>query len=146
MTHSQRLAKAVPIAIQGDPAAFAQLRESRDRLTDGIVALDKGGTVGTRTVPATGDGARTQLVAVQTDWKDTQVNASVILDNEKLLTSIGATLRALNDATPALVEAAKQSGSQAQASDKPQGSKAGQDGKADSDGDGGAPARRRSSR
>ncbi|MEO8936309.1 MAG: methyl-accepting chemotaxis protein [Burkholderiaceae bacterium] len=105
LTHSQRLAKAVPIALQGDGAGFVQLRESRDRLTAGIAALDKGGTVGNRTVPSTGDGTRSQLAAVQTDWHDAQVNASIIVDREKLLTSVGATLRALDDATPALAEA-----------------------------------------
>ena len=51
LMHSQRLAKAVPIAIQGDPAAFAQLRESRDQLAAAIVALDQGGTVGNAACP-----------------------------------------------------------------------------------------------
>ena len=106
LMHSQRLAKAVPNAIQGDPAAFAQLRDSRDRLATGLDALDHGGTVGDRDVPATGDSARPLLAAVQTDWKAVQTNATVVLDNEALLTSIGATLRTLNDATPALAEAA----------------------------------------
>ncbi len=105
LMHSQRLAKAVPNAIQGDPTAFVQLRESRDRLATGLEALDKGGTVGNSAVPATGVGARPMLARVQADWKNTQANASIILDNEKLLTSVGATLRSLDDATPALAEA-----------------------------------------
>ena len=106
LMHSQRLAKAVPNAIQGDPTAFAQLRDSRDRLAMGLDALDHGGTVGDRSVPATGDSARPLLAVVQGDWKNVQTNATVVLDNEPLLTSIGATLRTLNDATPALAEAA----------------------------------------
>ena len=107
LMHSQRLAKAVPNAIQGDPNAFVQLKESRDRLATALDALDKGGTAGTRTVPATGDSQRPQLALVQTDWKDTQANATVILDNEALLTSIGTTLRKLNEATPAIAEASE---------------------------------------
>jgi len=105
LMHSQRLAKAVPNAIQGDPTAFVQLKESRDRLAGAIEALDKGGTVGSRTVPATSDSLRPQLALAQADWKDTQANATVILDNEALLTSVGTTLRSLNDATPGIGEA-----------------------------------------
>jgi twitching motility protein PilJ len=107
LMHSQRLAKAVPNAIQGDPKAFVQLRESRDRLAAALDALDKGGTAGNRTVPATGDSQRPQLTLVQNDWKDTEANATVILNNEALLTSIGTTLRKLNEATPAIVEASE---------------------------------------
>ncbi len=108
LMHSQRLAKAVPNALQGNGDAFAQLRDSRDRLATNLHALDDGGMVGDREVPGTGDNARPQLIAVQNDWKQASGNASVILDNEKLLTSIGATLRALNDATPALAQASEQ--------------------------------------
>ena len=105
LMHSQRLAKAVPNAIQGDATAFVQLKESRDRLASGIEALDHGGTVGNHDVPATGAGIRPLLAKVQEDWTQTQANASIILDNEKLLTSVGETLRALNDATPAIADA-----------------------------------------
>ena len=108
LMHSQRLAKAVPNALQGNDGAFAQLRDSRDRLATNLHALDDGGMVGDREVPGTGDSARLQLIAVQNDWKETSKSASVILDNEKLLTSIGATLRALNDATPALAQTSEQ--------------------------------------
>ena len=105
LMHSQRLAKAVPTAIQGDPAAFVQLRESRDRLATGLEALDHGGSVGPLSVPATGDGVRPLLTIVQADWKPMQEDATVVLDNEKLLTTVGTTLRALNEAAPALAEA-----------------------------------------
>lgn len=105
LMHSQRLAKSVPLAIRGEPAAFVQLRESRDRLAAGIDALDKGGIVGDQDVPAIGDRVRPQLTSVQADWKATQASASVILDNERQLTTVGTTLKTLNEATPALAEA-----------------------------------------
>ena len=108
LMHSQRLAKAVPNALQGNESAFAQLRDSRDRLATNLNALDDGGMVGDREVPGTGDSARLQLTAVQNDWKETSKSASVILENEKLLTSIGSTLRALNGATPALAQTSEQ--------------------------------------
>ena len=108
LTHSQRLAKAVPNALQGNASAFGQLRDSRDRLASNLNALDDGGVVGERDVPATGGAARQQLGVVQNDWKDMQKSAAVILDNEKLLASIGATLRGLNDTTPVLADASEQ--------------------------------------
>ncbi len=108
LTHSQRLAKAVPSALQGNANAFLQLRDSRDRLASNLLALDDGGVVGNRDVPATGGAARAPLAVVQNDWKEMQKGAGVILDNEKLLTTIGTTLRSLNDTTPALMEATEQ--------------------------------------
>ncbi len=105
LMHTQRLAKAVPNAIQGDPASFEQLRDSRDRLASGIAALDQGSDSGNRSFPTLNAAGLPRLATVQTDWKATQANASVILGQEKLLTTIGATLRTLNETTPALAEA-----------------------------------------
>ena len=108
LMHSQRLAKAVPTAVQGNVDAFAQLRDSRDRLAANLNALANGGRVGNRDVPASSGNARAILTGVETDWKKTEKNASIVLDNQTLLTSVGSTLRALNDANPALLETTEQ--------------------------------------
>lgn len=108
LMHAQRLAKAVPNALQGNVEAFVQLRDSRERFNANLKALVEGGTVGDREVPASGDHARDALAVVQKDWGQTDGNAVVILDNEKLLTSIGATLKTLNGLTPVLAEASDQ--------------------------------------
>ena len=108
LMHSQRLAKAVPTAVQGNVDAFAQLRDSRDKLAANLNALANGGQVGNRDVPASSGNARALLTGVETEWKQTEKNATIVLDNEKVLTSIGSTLRALNDANPALLETTEQ--------------------------------------
>ena len=108
LMHSQRLAKAVPTAVQGNADAFAQLRDSRDKLAANLNALANGGQVGTRDLPASSGNARALLTGVETDWKQTEKNATVVLDNETVLTSIGATLRALNEANPAFLETTEQ--------------------------------------
>lgn len=108
LMHSQRLAKAVPTALQGNVDAFVQLRDSRDRLAANLSVLGNGGVHGGRDVPATTGIARTVLTGVETEWKQAEKNATVVLDNEKVLTSIGTTLRALNDANPALLETTEQ--------------------------------------
>ena len=108
LMHSQRLAKAVPTAIQGNPDAFVQLRDSRDQLAANLSALANGGTRGSRDVAATTGAARTVLNDVEAEWKQAEKNSTVVLDNEKVLTSIGKTVRALNDANPALLETTEQ--------------------------------------
>ncbi|KMY65423.1 chemotaxis protein, partial [Desulfocarbo indianensis] len=42
LMHSQRLAKAVPVALLGNANAFAQLKESRARLQENLEALKNG--------------------------------------------------------------------------------------------------------
>lgn len=108
LMHSQRLAKAVPNALLGNVEAFAQLRDSRDRLAANLAVLENGGSHGSRSVPATSGSARLVLNDVEAEWKKADKNATVVLDNEAVLTSIGSTLRTLSDANPALLETTEQ--------------------------------------
>ena len=108
LMHSQRLAKAVPTALQGNVDAFAQLRDSRDRLAANLAALAEGGTHGNRSVPSTSGAAKARLDDVDAVWKLAEKNAAIVIDNEAILTSIGSTLRALSDANPALLETTEQ--------------------------------------
>lgn len=108
LMHSQRLAKAVPAALQGIPDAFAQLRDSRDRLAQNLHVLTYGGTVGDRSVPASSARIQPILANVSQQWSRTEKNATVVLGNEQVLTTIGNTLRALNDSNPALLQLTEQ--------------------------------------
>ncbi len=108
LMHTQRLAKAVPTALQGNADAFVQLRDSRDRVAADLHALAEGGVVGSRDVPASGASAKPALAVVDKDWAETQKNATTILDDEKLLTSLGKALHALNAQTPAIAEGSEQ--------------------------------------
>ena len=49
--HSQRLGKAAPNAIQGNPEAFAQLEQSRMAINDALKLLSAGGEWQGRAVP-----------------------------------------------------------------------------------------------
>jgi twitching motility protein PilJ len=108
LMHSQRLAKAVPAALQGNADAFSQLRDSRDRLDENLAVLTNGGSLNNRSVPASSAEIQPTLAGLTEDWKRTQKNATVVLDNEKILTTIGTTLKALNDANPTLLELTEQ--------------------------------------
>lgn len=108
LMHSQRLAKAVPAALQGNPDAFKQLRESRDRLRENLDVLTRGGTLNGHSVPASSAEIQDRLKTLTSEWARTDKNATSVLDNEKILTTIGTTLKNLNDANPTLLELTEQ--------------------------------------
>jgi len=108
LMHSQRLAKGVPTALQGNTDAFKQLKESRDKLNSNLSVLAKGGKYGGRDVPASGSDIQPQLAKLDEEWRRTEKNATIVLDNEKVLTNIGNTIKALNDSNPTLLELTEQ--------------------------------------
>ena len=108
LMHSQRLAKAVPTAVQGNPEAFKQLRESRDQLAANLLTLTTGGVYGNASVPASTGIAREVLDKLNDEWKRTEKNASLVLDQETVLTKFGGTLKTLNETNPQLLELTEQ--------------------------------------
>ncbi|HEU4621157.1 MAG TPA: methyl-accepting chemotaxis protein [Burkholderiaceae bacterium] len=98
LMHSQRLARSAPNALQGSSAAFAQLRDSRDTLASELEDLAR----------VTSDQNMPVLQKAQEKWSITEKAASVIVADEKLLLSIGATLRKINDVNPALLDLSEQ--------------------------------------
>ena len=65
---SQRLAKASSLALQGNPVAFAQLRESRETFGKLLETLTSGGEVAGVGVPASPDNVRPQFDALTQVW------------------------------------------------------------------------------
>ncbi|RCS58716.1 methyl-accepting chemotaxis protein [Parvibium lacunae] len=108
LMHSQRLAKAVPTAVQGNPDAFKQLRESRDQLASHLQALTVGGNYQNTSVPAAGGAPAQILEKLNEEWKRTEKNASLVLDQEQVLTKFGSTLKTLNETNPQLLELTEQ--------------------------------------
>jgi len=104
LMHSQRLAKAVPNAVQGNPQAFVQLQESRAAIIENLLALSGEGD---RRVQVTGS-IEPLLTAVKTEWAVTDKNASVVLEQQKNLVQLGASIRAINANNPQLLELAEQ--------------------------------------
>jgi twitching motility protein PilJ len=104
LMHSQRLAKAVPNAVQGSVPAFSQLIESRDRIAANLRALsgegDRAVDTSSRVAPL--------LAAVRTEWAKSEKYASVVIDQQKNLVQLGASIRAINANNPQLLELAEQ--------------------------------------
>src|SRR5690606_22488410 len=103
LTHSQRVAKAAPQAIAGDPDAFVQLRDSRDIVNRSIVQLSEGGDAG-RGVPSE---MLADLQKLQQGWSASGDAAQVILYQSALLQSLGAMRREVIRVNPQMLEAAQ---------------------------------------
>ncbi len=106
--HSQRLGKAAPNAIQGNPAAFRQLEQSRKEINEEISVLLRGGEWHGRLIPAADTTRAEQIIDIQTVWEKSDKTASQILAMEKELTGFRATLKTLNEITPVLLELSEQ--------------------------------------
>ena len=104
---SQRLAKAAQQASQGNKEAFKQLRQSRNEFDASMKLLMAGGlATGGVDLPATGEGPRPALEALDTQWKKTERNASLVVGEERNLVALGEAVRSINANNPTLLELA----------------------------------------
>ncbi len=104
LMHSQRLAKAVPNAVLGNQAGFKQLQDSREQIEANLKALSGEGE---RSVSTPG-AVVPVLDKVKEEWQRSDKNASVVLEQQKNLTQLGASIRAINANNPQLLELAEQ--------------------------------------
>jgi twitching motility protein PilJ len=83
--HTQRLAKAAGLAARGQPAAFPQLRESRDQMAEYLKVLRDGGTALGVSLPpaASNEELSTRLAVLEKQWPVSQTAATSILAAEK---------------------------------------------------------------
>ncbi len=103
LMESQRLAKSVSQAMIGTPAAFPEVKESAEVLTRNVRAL------------ATGDGSSPSLPAAVQEAVDPLLplveradkNAAVVLAQQKALTEVGQSLRAINKQSGELLDTAE---------------------------------------
>ncbi len=105
---SQRLAKASSLALQGNAAAFKQLKDSRERFSQLIEHLTSGGSIGDIAVPPSPDSVQDQLKTLTEEWGKTDKNASQLMEMEKNLISLGKDVATINDKNPQLLELSEQ--------------------------------------
>ncbi|HBO80128.1 MAG TPA: chemotaxis protein, partial [Cupriavidus sp.] len=106
LMHSQRLGKAVPVALLGNAQAFKQLRESKEQLTTDMLALQNGSDE--KHVRATSGPGEPLLEKAMGSWKRSEKSAADVLAQQAILTTIGQTLQIFNASNPELLEAAEQ--------------------------------------
>jgi twitching motility protein PilJ len=108
LMHSQRLAKAAPMAVRGGGDAFRQLAESRGRLSEAMAALQSGGMVRNQRVEPVDAALQPALAGFAEPWKRTDQAAATLTQLQPTLSSIAQTARTVLDAQPRIVELAEQ--------------------------------------
>jgi twitching motility protein PilJ len=108
LMHSQRIGKAAPNAIQGNPEAFKQLQDSRRAFTEDLAVLSKGGSYQGREIDPPSPDLEPLLKETQKAWAGSDKAAENILKLQKPLTGFGATLEKLNELSPNLLELTEQ--------------------------------------
>jgi twitching motility protein PilJ len=89
---SQRLAKASSLALQGNPAAFAQLASSRQQFAQLLERLILGGDIAGASVPASPDAVRPKLDALTARWTTVDKDASTVIAQQKNLVALGTSV------------------------------------------------------
>ncbi len=104
---SQRLAKASTLAVQGNSAAFAQLRDSRSVFNDLLQKLTSGGELGLVVVPSSPGSVQAQLEALSQRWAQVDKDATSVLGQEKQLIELGRHVATIDGKNAALLELAE---------------------------------------
>lgn len=105
---SQRLAKASTLALQGNPAAFAQLKESRSTFSQLLDKLTSGGDIGEISVPSSPDNVRPQLEALSQLWASTDKDAMTVVEQEKNLVALGQSVATIDNKNSNMLELTEQ--------------------------------------
>src|SRR3954469_18344524 len=103
---SQRLAKAAQQASQGNIEAFKQLKESRDEFAALMKLLSDGGLTAGTSLPATSAAAKPALDALDKEWKKTEKNSGLVINEQANLVALGNAVRSINASNPTLLELA----------------------------------------
>jgi len=102
LMHTQRLAKAAPIAINGNLVALGELRDSRDRIAANLDALEKGDPA--RGLSPSSLSIQRSVTRLLERWRASEAAASVIVAQEKVLLSFGSVIKRINDTSPRLLQ------------------------------------------
>src|SRR5574343_211436 len=105
---SQRLAKASTLAIQGNPSAFAQLRESRETFGSLLTRLSEGGDITGVSVPASSGDARALVDGLMERWKTTDKEALTVVEQEKTLIELGRNVATIDNKNAVMLELTEQ--------------------------------------
>ena len=105
---SQAIAKSAQLALQGNAAAFAELKDGRSNFAILIERVTQGGTIDEIAVPPSPDTAQPALQALTAEWGKTEKNAAVVLEQEKNLQQLGKSVSTINAKNPQLLELAEQ--------------------------------------
>jgi twitching motility protein PilJ len=107
-TATQRLAKSVAQASQGNIPAFTHLKDSRDAIGSLIEQLTNGGVIQDTSVPPAPDFARPPLEDLTKVWSDVEKDATLFLDQERNLIALGKSVATINKHNGQLLQLTEQ--------------------------------------
>jgi len=107
-TLSQQLAKASQLALQGDSAAFNELKGSREQFNTLLGAVTNGGDVDGTAIPGGSSAVADELAVVTELWQKTDKDAANLIEQEKNLASLGKAVNTINTKNPQLLELSEQ--------------------------------------
>ena len=96
LMHSQRVGKAAPNALAGNPASFDQLAESRAEVNRDLRLLTQGGDVGNVSVPGASGRQSALLARVRATWTASELGAANILQMKPALIGFDKSVRQLD--------------------------------------------------
>lgn len=105
---SQRLAKASSLALQGNPVAFTQLKESRATFAKLLDSLTSGGEINGTSVPASPGEVGPQLTALTERWAATDKDAQALISQEKTLLELGKSVSAIDSKNAVMLDLTEQ--------------------------------------
>jgi twitching motility protein PilJ len=105
---SQRLAKASSLALQGNPVAFSQLKESRETFAELLERLTAGGEVAGVDVPVSPDAVKPQLEALSQLWAISDKDAQTVIAQEKNLVALGKSVATIDNENAVMLELTEQ--------------------------------------
>ena len=105
---SQRLAKASTLALQGNPVAFTQLKDSRETFSRLLERLTTGGEIVGTSVPASPTAVQTQLESLTKVWGETDKDAMTVIAQENNLIALGKNVAIIDTENPVVLELAEQ--------------------------------------
>ena len=103
LMQSQRLAKSVSQALVGTPSAFPDVKDSATALTSNVMGLKAGGSG----VDALGPAYDADMGKIVPLVEKAKKNADVVVAQQKALTDVGASLRAVSRQSADLLEVAE---------------------------------------
>ncbi|MGJ7916840.1 methyl-accepting chemotaxis protein [Massilia sp. LXY-6] len=103
LMHSQRVGKAAPNAMQGNPDAFSQLQDSRVALSRDLDLLARGGRFNGNEIPAASSDTARRLGKVNAKWKLSDAAAASILKMKPELIGFDKSLKQLDVLSPEML-------------------------------------------
>jgi twitching motility protein PilJ len=103
---SQRYSKTAQLAVMGDKAAFAQLKQSQQSFADALNRLSEGGN-GLSAAPASMQG---ELGNVKKRWEVSRKDIDILLTQQEPLQTLTQSINKINDQEANLYELAERAG------------------------------------